>query len=74
MAFKKIRNLKVCCKSEIRQKRGWMAGTDYISVPAINLKGLWLKELGFDISTPVKVECEEEKLVITKVFAETTMQ
>ncbi len=54
MAFKKIRNLKVCCKSEVRQKRGWMDGTNYISVPAINLKGKWLRELGFDISTPVK--------------------
>ena len=67
MAFKKIRNLKVCYKSETRQRHGWYAGTNYIDVPAINLKGLWLKELGFEISTPVKVECEEGKLIITKI-------
>lgn len=73
MAFKKIRNLKVCCRSEIRQKRGWMAGTDYISVPAINLKGKWLSELEFDIDTPIKVECEEGKLIITKAASEASI-
>ena len=66
MAFKKIRNLKVCYKSEARQRHGWYAGTDYISVPFINLKGKWLGELGFNIDTPIKVECEEGKLIITK--------
>lgn len=70
MAFKKIRNLKVCYKSETRQKHGWYAGTDYISIPAINLKGKWLGELGFNIDTPVKVECEEGRLVITVVCSD----
>lgn len=73
MAFKKIRNLKMCYKSEVRQRSGRYAGTEYVNVPAINLKGLWLKELGFDISTPVKVECEEGKLIITKKSIEQTI-
>ena len=66
MAFKEIRNLKVCYKSEARQRHGCYAGTDYISVPFINLKRKWLGELGFIIDTPIKVECEEGKLIITK--------
>ena len=66
MAFKKTRHLKVCYKSEPRQSRSWYAGSTYISVPFINLKGKWLGELGFDIDTPIKVECEEGKLIITK--------
>ena len=66
MAFKKTRNLKVCYRSETRN-RGWYAGTVYIDDPFINLRGKWLQELGFEIDTPIKVECEEGKLVITKV-------
>lgn len=67
MAFKKIRNLKVCYKSETRQSRGWYVGTRYVEVPFINLKGKWRRELGFTVDTPIKVECGEGKLVITKL-------
>lgn len=65
MAFRKTRNLKVCYRSEPRNQ-GWYAHTTYIDVPFINLRGKWLQELGFEIDTPIKVECEEGKLVITK--------
>ena len=73
MAFKKIRNLKVCYKNETRQSSSWYAGTKYIEVPFINLKGKWLGELGFDINTPIQVECEEGKLVITKAPVENSI-
>ena len=43
-----------------------MPGQKYIEVSFVNLKREWLKELGFDIDTPIKVECEEGKLVITR--------
>ena len=62
---KKTRNLKVCYKSECRRGEGYYE-TKYIQVPSINLKGKWLEEFGFDIDTPVSVDCEEGRLVITK--------
>lgn len=74
MAFKKIRNLKVCYKSETRQRHGWYTGSDYITVPFINLKWNWFGDLDFDIDTPIKnVECEEGKLVITTVPVEPSL-
>lgn len=35
------------------------------NVPAIILKGEWLKQLGFDIATLITVTCENDKLIIT---------
>ena len=35
------------------------------NVPAIILKGEWLKQLGFDIATPIIVTCENDKLIIS---------
>lgn len=54
MAFKDTRNIKVCEQS----------GHNYKPTPAIMLKGQWLKEVGFEIGSLVKVQCEEGKLVI----------
>lgn len=34
--------------------------------PTLVLKGAWLEDWGFSINTPVMVNCEEGKLVITK--------
>lgn len=66
MVFKKERLLKVCYKSETRHgSSSWYGDLRYVEVPFINLKGKWLGELGFDINTPIKVECEEGRLVIT---------
>nr|DAD64615.1 MAG TPA: Toxin SymE, type I toxin-antitoxin system [Caudoviricetes sp.] len=66
MVFKKERRLKVCYKSETRHGGDRYGDSRYIEVPFINLKGKWLGDLGFDVSTPIKVECEEGRLVITK--------
>lgn len=49
------RNLKV------RAQSGYM----YQPTPTIILKGQWLKDLGFDIDDPVRVECEDGKLTVT---------
>ena len=55
MAFKKTRNMKVYGMSEYR----------YRSTPTIQLKGEWLKEIGFDIGDFISITCENGRLVIT---------
>ena len=55
MAFKKTRNMKVY----------GMSGYHYRSTPTIQLKGEWLKEIGFDIGDYISITCENGKLVIT---------
>lgn len=52
---KKSRSVKVYGQS----------GYNYKTVPAIMLKGQWLKELGFDIGDYISISCENGKLVIT---------
>ena len=54
---KTTRNMKVLEQS----------GYKYKPTPAIMLKGQWLAEFGFDIATQVQVQCEDGRLVITKV-------
>ena len=56
MAFKKIRKMKVYEQSGYRYK----------STPTIMLKGQWLNELGFEHGTPICVECNGGRLVITR--------
>lgn len=56
MAFKKIRKMKVYEQSGYRYK----------STPTIMLKGQWLKELGFEYGTPICVECNGGRLIITR--------
>ena len=41
------------------------SGYKYRETPTIMLKGMWLKELGFDIGDYISVTCEEGRLVIT---------
>ena len=55
MAFKKTRNMKVY----------GMSGYRYRSPLTIQLKGEWLKEIGFDIGDYISITCENGKLVIT---------
>lgn len=55
MAFKKTRNMKVY----------GMSGYRYRSTPTIQLKGDWLKEIGFDIGDYISITCENGRLVIT---------
>lgn len=42
------------------------SGYKYRETPTIMLKGLWLKEAGFDIGDYISVTCEDGKLVITQ--------
>ena len=41
------------------------SGYKYREIPTIMLKGLWLKEAGFDIGDYISISCENGKLVIT---------
>ena len=41
------------------------SGYKYQETPTIMLKGMWLKELGFDIGDYISVACEDGRLVIT---------
>lgn len=52
---KKNRSIKVYGQS----------GYKYQETPTIMLKGMWLKELGFEIGDYVSISCENGKLVIT---------
>ena len=54
----KKRSIKVCGQS----------GYKYQETPTIMLKGMWLKELGFDIGDYVAVTCEDGMLTITPDF------
>ena len=54
MKNKDIRNLKVYNQSQ----------ADKWNVPAIILKGEWLRELGFDCNNKIQVICEKDKLII----------
>lgn len=38
----------------------------YRETPTIMLKGLWLKEAGFDIGDYISVTCEDGKIIITQ--------
>ena len=55
MAYKKYRDLKVYEKYTQREV-----------VPEIRLQGKWLEELDFSPGTPIVVQCQGGKLVITK--------
>ena len=41
------------------------SGYKYKETPMIMLKGMWMKELGFDIGDYISVTCEDGKLIIT---------
>lgn len=41
------------------------SGYKYQETPTIMLRGMWLKELGFDIGDYISVTCEDGRLVIT---------
>ena len=55
-AFKKERKMKVYAQS----------GYQYKDTATIILKGAWLETLGFEPGTPIRVECEGGRIVITK--------
>lgn len=37
---------------------------NYVSIPAIILKGKWLKQYDFDMNMPISVICDKGKLII----------
>ena len=41
------------------------SGYKYQETPTIMLKGMWLKELGFEIGDYISIVCEDGKLTIT---------
>lgn len=55
-AFKKKRKMKVYAQSGYRYK----------DTATIILKGTWLETLGFEPGTPINVECDGGRLVITR--------
>ena len=42
------------------------SGYKYRETPTIMLKGMWLKEAGFDVGDYISVTCEDDKIVIAK--------
>lgn len=56
IGYKRVRKMKVYAQS----------GYQYKYTPTIILKGDWLKNCGFEPGTPIRVECEGGRLVITK--------
>ena len=54
--FKKERKMKVYAQS----------GYKYKDTATIILKGDWLEDCGFEPGTPIRVECEGGRLVITR--------
>ena len=50
---KEYRNMKVYGQS----------GYQYQSTPTVMLKGMWLKELGFEEGTPIVVRCQNTVVI-----------
>lgn len=51
-----------------------MSGHNYVQTPTIMLKGMWLREIGFDIGDFISVSCEDGKLVITPDMERTAVK
>lgn len=45
----------------------WHCGKKHVSIPQIRLQGKWLQECGFEAGNQVHIQCERDKLIITKV-------
>ena len=46
------------------------SGYQYKPTPTIILKGQWLNEFGFGSGEKISVQCEDDRLMITKVSDE----
>lgn len=42
------------------------SGQNYNPIPKIILQGQWLHKLGFSIGDKVNIDCQQDKIVITK--------
>lgn len=54
-------------KAERKLKVYSQCGYKYKETATITLKGAWLNAYGFEPGTPIKVKCEEGRLVITRL-------
>ena len=62
------RKLKVYGVQAERKVRSMFAtARRYIEIPQIKLQGLWLQETGFKPGDNLNVQCEDGKLIITRV-------
>ena len=62
------RKLKVYgVQTERKARSVFAAARRWLEVPQIRLQGLWLKETGFKPGDNLNVQCEEGKLIITRV-------
>lgn len=62
------RKLKVYgVQAERKVRSMFAAARRYIEIPQIRLQGLWLQETGFKPGDNLNVQCEDGKLVITRV-------
>lgn len=43
-----------------------MSGSNYKPVPTIILKGQWLKDAGFGVGEYVEINCDDDKITLTK--------
>ncbi len=50
------------------------SGYKYRETPTIMLKGVWLKEAGFDIGDYISVNCEDGKIIITQDVKRATVK
>lgn len=64
-AFKKERKMKVYKATTVSRGK-WWTSSKYTTVPQIRLQGLWLEQLGFELGTELKVECQEGRLIIER--------
>lgn len=42
------------------------SGKNYATIPQIILQGQWLEQLGFDVGDKITVDCQPDKITITK--------
>ena len=42
----------------------------YQTIPQIKFEGQWLKALGFSVGDKIKLDCEENRITITKLSEE----
>ena len=50
----------------IKKERNAQSGYHYKDTDTVILKGAWLETLGFEPGTPINVECDGGRLVITR--------
>ena len=65
------RQLTISYKTEFRRSKKKYLESGYITVPALTLKGKWMEEMGFEVGTKVRVDCQKGLLVISNLCENT---